>query len=314
MVLCIAAIVNVQFIWHNMPMNSLNDKKALLAVAEVLNYFDVFSYAPTTDQIHRFISYRISKEDLKGCLESMENHGKISSKKLKHTGERIWFWTTAKSQYAKRVANYEETQKKLKNTRLFFTILAYVPFIDFVGISGSCAMFNAKEMDDIDVFIISAPGGMWIARLFAIMVAKCLNFHRKRGMIDTSNTICLNLFFDGAHVEIPKYKRNLYTAHEIAQIIPMMVRGRVYDNFLDRNKWFTQYFPNIVIPHVQVDNTKEKPSAIVRIANAVAKRIQISRVLHNKTTEEISDQQLWFFPDDFQKKLEKHIDIHRKQR
>ena len=46
----------------------------------------------------------------------------------------------------------------------------------------------------------------------------------------------------------------------------------------------------------------------------MCKENQLHRILQATTTERISDEQLWFFPDDFQKKIEKRIDILHESR
>lgn len=309
MVLCVATFVNVQIIWHNIPMIVRTDKKLEKAVGEVLNYFYIFKYAPTTAHIYAYITYKVSRAELERSLVAMENEGIIVHEILIYTGECIWYWTDKKGLYANRSVKYQETEKKLKKVSIFFNFMTYLPYIHFVGVSGSCAMHNASKKDDIDVFIISAPGGMWVARLSAICVAKILGIHRKKGMKDTADTICLNLFFDGAHLEIPAHKRNLYTAHEIVQITPMVVRGGVYANFLYHNNWVKEYFPNSMVPQKPKKVMQSKPSLFLRFLNMCARLMQTPKIFQTKTTEHISDEQLWFFPDDFQKKVENEIDI-----
>jgi hypothetical protein len=278
------------------------------AVLNVLNYFEVFEYAPTTLQIHRYIGVKTSRKDLEIVLNEMVVEEHLHVNQIEYTRERIWLLPSVKGHIQKRSEKYVETVKKLKRAALFFRCMSHMPYVDFVGITGSCAMHNADTKDDIDVFIISAPGGIWVVRFLGIALAKVLSIHRKRGMKNPTNKVCLNLFFDGGHLAVPDHKRNLYTAHEVAQIVPVIVRGGVYRKFLKANKWVSLYFPNISIPrdgHME----QKKPSLLMRFLNACAKKIQVSRINNSRTTEIVSDQQLWFFPDDFQMKIEKRVDI-----
>lgn len=283
-------------------------KDAHEAILDVLTYFAVFGYAPTTLQIVRYMSSKTSKKALEVALNEMVLNEQIQVDQIEYTRERIWFLPAAKAHMRKRSENYIETVKKLKKTALFFRCLSHMPYVDFVGITGSCAMHNAEKKDDVDVFIISAPGGIWVARFLGIALAKVLTVHRKKGMKNPTNKVCLNLFFDGGHLAVPEHKRNLYTAHEVAQIVPVIVRGGVYRRFLKANKWISLYFPNISIPR-DGQLEQSKPSLFIRFLNACAKKVQVSRIHNSITTEIVSDEQLWFFPDDFQKKIEKRIDI-----
>jgi hypothetical protein len=40
--------------------------------------------------------------------------------------------------------------------------------------------------------------------------------------------------------------RNIYTAHEIAQIIPLVNKNKSYEKFLLTNKWVLKFWPNAV--------------------------------------------------------------------
>lgn len=282
-------------------MTTLGEKDMQNAVREVLNYFAIFSYAPSLLQIYSFLGVKCPITRVKRALDAMESAGEIVEGKLKYTGERIFVYADMEAFLKNRDVKFAYTQEKLRKVALFLKCLESIPWIQFVGISGSCSTHNADGLDDIDVFIISAPGGIWLARLGAILVAKLLHKHRKRNMKAISDKVCLNLFFDGSHITIPISKRNLYTAHEVAQVVPVMVRGRVYERFLNENNWITRYFPNMQVPAVKrAIPLQPQKYGILAFMNFIAKSLQLPRIRKNQTTEFVSDEQLWFFPQDFE--------------
>ena len=290
-------------------MTKVRQSEQEKAVINVLTYFDYFNYSPSFYQIHTFLPVKISKNDLKTQVQAMVKSAKILQGKLTYTGEGIYSLPDRKGYFTSRSKRYEITQRKLKKINRFVTYIKSMPWIDFIGVSGSCSTDNAGDLDDIDVFIISAPGGMWLARLSAVLTAKLLNMHRKRGARSVADKVCLNLFFDGSSLAVPKQKRNLYTAHEVVQIVPIHVRGGVYKRFMFENSWIQKYFPNVqILKPLSVADSTFTP--IIKLLNSGAKQLQIDAILSHRTTETISDQQLWFFPDDFEKKIKKDINIH----
>ena len=52
-----------------------------------------------------------------------------------------------------------------------------------------------------------------------------------------NNTICLNLWLDESALEIPVDQRNLYTAHELAQMKPRVNKDGTYEKMMWANRW-----------------------------------------------------------------------------
>lgn len=110
-----------------------------------------------------------------------------------------------------------------------------LPFIDFIGISGSLAARNPVSSDDrkadVDVFIITSNHCIWLVGIFAAL-------HRL--FSGGSGRLCFNHIWDGSDMEV--CNQNFYVATEIYNLIP--VSGtRTYHQFLQVNDWAAGYFP-----------------------------------------------------------------------
>jgi len=153
---------------------------------------------------------------------------------------------------------------------------------------------------------------MWSSRIVAILIAKLFRLHRSKGMTETADKICLNLFYDGAHTQVPDPKKNTYIAHEIVQMKPLHVKGTMYEEFLTQNQWVQQFFPNLSLPTYTHKGIIRLPivSLFFDGVEFILKRFQLY-VMHTQTREIVTDTQLWFFPDDFQDKLKKHIPMKK---
>ena len=92
--------------------------------------------------------------------------------------------------------------------------------------------------------------------------------------------------------------RNVYTAHEIGQIMPLVNKNGIYENFLEKNKWILKYWPN----SVKIQNSKVKsknqafdPGIIEKLAFWLQRRYMKSKM----TREVITKTRAIFHPNDW---------------
>lgn len=322
------------------------------AIIHTLRYFARFAYAPTLDELHIFLSVKISGDQLKKILNQVRSviHSGAYGNLSKNRNSRFQFFLSRRirpagrgnedlqvSRYAlrERAGDLENTvrkvvlsETKIREIRIYICILAWFPQIRLVGLSGSVAMHNAEESDDIDLFVITARRRMWTARLICYLTSQLLGIRRRRTASEVQDTVCHNLFFDESSLALPYRKRTEYGAHEVLQMKPLISKGGVYEAFLKANEWIYQLFPNARSvshpPESAGDETKylrgsldsgedyrwgrdfalfKMMGNIFDLAECAFGRIQLAFINKHKTTELITDTQLWFFPDDFEAKL-----------
>jgi len=147
----------------------------------------------------------------------------------------------------KRVLRKRISDKKLEIAKDAAGVLSLIPLIKFVGITGSLAMENSAEESDIDLMVITKKGSLWTSRIFAylLFVLSGISF-RRAGKKDEKNRLCLNMWLDEGDLSWPKRDRNIYTAHEIAQIKPLVNKNKTYEKLVSKNKWILKYWPNAV--------------------------------------------------------------------
>src|SRR3989344_7710141 len=227
---------------------------------------------------------------------------------------------------------------------LYVKLLSLVPPVKLVGLSGSVAMLNADEDNDIDLFIITAKNRLWTGRFIILILAQLLGLRRRRedntgkdehvaggnpltdSGVQYKNKVCLNLFFDEKNLKIPKFKQTEYVAHEVLQMKPLIQKDDIYLRFIDPNKWVFDIFPNSKIKFQSSNiesNRKRKVqiNSVILILNlicnldfviwifnmveSILKNLQLKLITQHQTSEIVTDFQLWFHPDDFEKKLKK---------
>ncbi len=114
--------------------------------------------------------------------------------------------------------------------------IAQFPFVRSVMISGSLSKGYADDQSDIDFFIITKPGRLWIARTLLVLYKRIFLFNSHK-------YFCVNYFVDTEHLQIEE--ENIFTATELATLIPLYGKGH-HHNLLRQNKWLLQFFPNFV--------------------------------------------------------------------
>ena len=303
-------------------------------IADVFTYFSQFSYAPSFDEIHRFLKIPISSKDLQVLLKKMTIQGSVVEKNTPK-GKIYTLGEYSRLSFQDSNTKYQSSKLKMRKIRPYVRLLSYFPQIKLIGLSGSVAMMNADTDDDVDLFIITAASRLWTGRAVSNILAVGYGLKRRRvqlrpakrdfiGGKGVKDKVCLNLFFDEARLSVPHAKKNEYIAHEILQMRPLFVRGESHKRFLSENAWVFKIFPNanrsmpvflspspdLLAPKPvcrQAGRKKTRSSLWIQIGGSVEfllKKLQLLLINRHKTTEIISANQLWFFPDDFEKKLQ----------
>ncbi|MGI6484080.1 MAG: hypothetical protein ACOX0R_00440 [Candidatus Dojkabacteria bacterium] len=147
--------------------------------------------------------------------------------------------------------------KKVKIAKENIPFLLIGNLVQFIGISGSVGSGFAKEEDDIDIFVVTRNGSMWLYR--ALVQIKNI-FHRKiriKGEKDVKDKLCLNLIAEERGLT---FDSDIFNFNELMYLIP--IYNEKYLNYIySQNKWLlTEY-------EVKKENmiTKVKPQGEVNI-------------------------------------------------
>ncbi|MEO9965944.1 MAG: hypothetical protein ABJF11_09160 [Reichenbachiella sp.] len=121
------------------------------------------------------------------------------------------------------------------------TILGKLPFIKFIGISGSLAADNPtidksgvnKGAVDMDLFMITSRNTLW---LFVLLERIYTNLRRA---IMGPHFYCFNYVTDESFLEV--YNKNFYTATEIVNIKSLVDKGS-FNDFVNQNLWYKNFY------------------------------------------------------------------------
>ncbi len=202
------------------------------AIIKALMYYNIFSYPLTENEIQQSIDREsIVRSDLKLSLASLVQQKYIYN----HGG---YYLLHDKLELVERRLKGNERAKKMMSTaHRMSRIMGHFPFVRAIFLSGSISKNYVEEDGDIDYFIITQPGRLWIARTILILFKKIFLFNSHK-------YFCVNYFIDENHLTIEE--QNIYTAKEVVTLVPMSNRDLV-NRFFGANEWTKQYFPNAVL-------------------------------------------------------------------
>lgn len=194
-------------------------------IISLFAYFDIFKHPLTVSDIQRMkgLTEAIILEQLNTlvttniCFEWQGYYG-LSSDIQENAQRRLvaeknaeLYWSKVKK-YAQRIANF--------------------PFVRGVAISGSLSKGVMTDEGDIDFFIITEPNKLWVTRSLLIL-------YKKIRLLNSRKYFCLNYFVDTNNLTI--IDKNIFTAVEVAHLIPVYSQDKLFDRFFDQNSWVKEF-------------------------------------------------------------------------
>jgi hypothetical protein len=148
---------------------------------------------------------------------------------------------------SKRLKNESTTGHFFDKLPLYVRIISGFPFIRGVAISGSLSKGVLHKKGDIDYFIITKEGRLWLARTLLILFKKILLFN-------SNKYFCVNFFITENNLKIED--ENRFTATEIAYLIPVY-NAELIQVFKESNGWLRQYYGHFKHP-IQLKDEKNE--------------------------------------------------------
>ena len=196
------------------------------AILHTLAYADVFDSPLTADEIQRYLTgVKASSAEVEGALGQLTPQIACDGRYYFLSGREIIVVTR------KRRAGV--ASQLWTKAILYGQVIASLPFVRMVAVTGSLAMDNTEDGKDIDYIIVTQKGYLWTCRAMTLAIARVA---RLDGV-----TLCPNYLITENALELEN--RSLYVARELAQMIPLSGM-EVYIHMRCLNSWTDEYLPN----------------------------------------------------------------------
>jgi predicted nucleotidyltransferase len=207
-------------------------------IIKALLYYDLFDYPLTSEEIFKTLpSNHVTPRDVQLELDVLVQRTLVY---------RLGEFFSVQSNPAlgtKRIQANLLAGKHLKIAAEKAKLISRFPFIRSVMISGSLSKGYADEKSDIDFFVVTQPGRLWITR-------SLLALYRRVAYLNSRKYFCINYFIDQDHLEIEE--KNLFTATELTTLLPLYGLAE-HQRLMSCNEWVKKFFPNYQIIPVEIE-------------------------------------------------------------
>lgn len=204
------------------------------AVATLL-YFDIFDHPLTVAETFAFLPHNsITVDDLDAAIAAsgaIDRHAGSSVPLLMVHG-RPAHWIDARLDKERRAA------RLWPMARIVGRLMACFPYVRGLFVSGSLSKNAPERGADIDWFIVTEPGRLWVSKTL-------LTLFRRTLLFNSTKFFCTNYYVSSDALAIPD--RNVFIATEIATARPIL-STELAGRFFSENSWIRGYFPNIQSP------------------------------------------------------------------
>ena len=212
------------------------------AILHTLVYADLFDYPLTDEEIHRYLT------GYPASLSLVKEHLRRNGQSSQQWAAASRFWFLAGREHLVDLRRQRETfsQALWAKTRRFGRLIAALPFVRMVSVTGSLAMHNVTNpQDDVDLLIVTAEDRVWLGRALVILI---VHLARPFGI-----ELCPNYVMAESCLDLGE--PSLYIAHELAQLYPLH-GADTYHRLLKSNAWMVDYLPNASPRRAEADEPR----------------------------------------------------------
>lgn len=246
-------------------------------------------------------------------------------------GKMYYFLSNREEIIATRLAREIYAREKWRKATIIARALGCIPTISLIGVTGGLAMNNVRQNDDIDLYCVTETGTLWVTRLIVTVFVSLLGVRRVPMDREVKDKFCLNMFTSVKGMSIPEAERDLFSAHEVVQMVPLWEKKGTYRQFLYMNRWVKAYLPNAWKEKMQDQkrvNSKQKIEhkkqfnhplftfyyALFTSLEPLAKLLQLWYMKNSRTNEVIQSDVIRFHPSDarvwIKKKLHQRLKVY----
>jgi hypothetical protein len=198
-----------------------------IAVLRSVIYASLFDYPVTLEQLAASLGVRARAD----AIETWWRSSALLQSTIEYRDG--WFFPAGRSDLIATRARREALSRELlQRDRRLLAMVARMPFVRMVALSGSLAHLNAEGSADLDLFVITAPDRVWSVTVALLVIARLLGW-RKR--------LCLNYVISERTMTIEP--RDLFSANQIIHLRPITGHA-VFARFVKTNAFVRDFYPN----------------------------------------------------------------------
>ncbi len=243
-----------------LPLRTVNDLRPELTPAEQaivrsVYYAAVFDYPLTLSQLRQTL---IGSAQTPSAIVAALRHSAALAT-LVETRDGFIFPIGRSDLIGTRQRREHRSRAFLAEHGPLLRLIAALPYVRLLGLSGSVAHLNMENGGDLDVFIVTKGARVWSTAVVVILLAKALGRRR---------TLCANYVV--ADTALAFDQPDLFSASQVINIKPL-IGDDLYRQLLDANPFVHDFYPNFHVPHAEPLRIRQP--ALLRGLKAVAEKV-----------------------------------------
>ena len=199
-----------------------------LAIKKMIVFFDLFDYPLSAFEIYIKLEKKYSLSNVFSELDSLSLF--INKK------NGFYFLNGREKLVELRQKRYNYSVRKIKVAKRYAKIFSLLPYVKVVTLANVIGSHNMRDEGDIDFFIITSSGRLWLSRLFCAGLAKSLN--KRPTKILKKDKLCLSFYIGDDNLNLDNLKikpEDPYFDYWLKTMILLYNKKEVYEDFLSAN-------------------------------------------------------------------------------
>jgi len=145
-----------------------------------------------------------------------------------------------------RQKRYVIADKKFQRALKFARLFRLLPSVRLVAICNTLAFSNARETSDIDFFIVTRPGTIWLTRFWLQTFLRFLRLRPHDHGISIQDALCLSFFTTSDNlnfINLQIQQPDIYLALWLSQLITVYDPDNIYKQIWEQNRWIKDILP-----------------------------------------------------------------------
>ncbi len=201
-------------------------------------YFDQFDFPLTKEEIDRWVVSPV-------VLDSI-NHDDVD---LAVESKQGFYYLQGREEIVEiRKKRYIIADQKFQRALRFSRLFRLLPSVRMIAVCNSLAFSNARTTSDIDFFIVTRPGMIWLTRFWLQTFLRLFRLRPHDHGVSIEDAICLSFFTTSDNLDFENLqivKPDIYLALWLSQLITVYDPDNIYNELWQRNAWVRDILPEV---------------------------------------------------------------------
>lgn len=254
-----------------MPHHASRKAALHTAVRTTLAYFDLFDRPLTVQELRRYL-YRLPAEharpsvaELLEVLEDVEFGGSAG----------FWFLAGREAVVPERQRRHRLAERKIRRAIAFARAARFLPTVRMIAVCNRLAYEHSTERGDIDLFLVTRSGTLWITRFVLAAVLAVLDLRPREGKEADMFCLSFNVSEDALDVgPLFIHQDDIDLTYWAATLLPVYDPYGVHERFIRANPRVFGAVPGAASPRIPVRRTVPAPRRWTALALPLLRRLE----------------------------------------